>query len=38
MRRLSGTIDSMDTSLSKLQEIAKDRDAWRATIHGVAKS
>ena len=30
--------DSMDMSLSKLQEIVKDRDAWRAAVHGVAKN
>ena len=33
-----GITDSMDTSLSKLQEIAKDREPWRATVHEVAKS
>ena len=37
MRWLSSTTDSMNMSLSKLQEIVKDSDAWRATIHGIAK-
>ena len=37
-RRLDGTTDSMNTNWSKLQEIVKDREAWCAAVHGVAKS
>ena len=38
MKWVNGITDSMDMNLSKLREIVKDREAWHATVHGVANS
>ena len=38
MRRLDGITDAMDVNLGKLREMVREREAWRATVHGVSKS
>ena len=38
MRRLDGIADAVDTNLGKLQEMVRDRQVWRAVVHGVTKS
>ena len=38
MKQLDGITDSMDMCLTKLQELVRDREAWRATVHAVTKS
>ena len=38
MRRLDGITDAMDMNLGKLREVVREREAWHATVHGVAKS
>ena len=38
LRRLDGITDAMDMNLGKIQEMVRDREAWHATVHGIAKS